>query len=400
MLQGLVRQDVGNVHQTMILDADRLANELSDHILRNLAPNSEKVLRPFSSTEAAELLGVSMANLRKLHHDGKIPEVAASGTGRKLYTAQELLEIRHALAAQARNPLAYLPGRRAGERMHVICAMTFKGGSGKSTSTVHLAQRFALKGYRVLVVDMDPQASLSTLMGLRPEIDLYERGTIYDVLRYDADRIGIEKVIRPTHFPSLDLCPGGLILSEYETETPTALRQGDPEPFYTRLRSALNTVDDRYDLVFVDCPPQLGFLTLTAMTAATSLVVPVIPNMIDIASLAQFMTMASSALSQIANAGGEFDYDFMRYLLCRYEPTDGPQTQVSAFLRNMFPGRVMTSPFLKSTAIADAGLTSDTIYEIDRAQVNRATLNRALESINLVSAELERDLHKAWGRAV
>ena len=108
--------------------------------------------------------------------------------------------------------------------------------------------------------------------------------------------------------------------------------------------------------------------------------------------------MASSALTQIANAGGEFDFDFMRYLLCRYEPTDGPQTQVSAFLRNIFPGRVMTSPFLKSTAIADAGLTSDTIYEIDRAQVNRATLNRALESINLVSAELERELHKAWGR--
>ena len=103
---------------------------------------------------------------------------------------------------------------------------------------------------------------------------------------------------------------------------------------------------------------------------------------------------------QIEKTGGTFHYDFLRYLLCRFEPQDGPQTQVSSFLRHVFHGHVMLNPFLKSTAIADAGITSDTIYEVAKSQMNRATLARAIESVNLVADELEQVIHQAWGRRV
>ncbi len=400
MVAELRFQTETSVRRRLKRDAQRLTDELTQHVLHNLAPDRTKNLRPFSSAEAAEILGMTQSNLRKMHHDGRIPDVETTDWGHKRYHASDLLEIRRILSATAKNPHQYLPGRAEGESLQVLATCTFKGGSGKSTSSIHLAQRFALKGYRVLAIDMDPQASLSTMMGLRPEIDLHEHGTIYDALRYGDERAPLADVIRKTYFPNLDLAPGGLILSEYETETPMALRNRDLEPFYSRLDTAIQSVEQDYDLVFIDCPPQLGFLTMSAMVAATSLIITVIPNMIDVASLAQFMTLASTAMDEIGKAGHGFDYQFLRYLLCRYEPTDGPQTQMAGFLRSMFPGLVMTNPFLKSTAIADAGMTSDTIYEIDRSQINRATLSRALESINLVSDELEQEIHRAWGRNV
>lgn len=383
-------------------DSDRLLGAIDELMLETLAPNREKKLRLFTSGEVAELLNMQPGSLRKLIAEKKIPD-AEHGTGtRRLYSGEEILELRRILSKTSREPRKMLPIRQNNEQLQILACLTFKGGSGKTTSSIHLSQWFALHGYRVLVVDMDPQASLTTLLGLRPHLDIGDYHTVYDALRYAFGRDDVQKpmssVVRKTYFPNLDLAPAGLILSEYETETPYALQHNEPQPFYTRLRDAIDSVANDYDLVFIDCPPQLGFLTLTAMTAATSLVIPVVPNMIDIASLGQFLTMADSALTQISEAGWSFEYDFIRYLLCRYEPTDGPQTQIAAFLRNQFPGRVMVNPFLKSTAIADAGMTSDTIYEVDRNQLNRGTLARALESVNLVAEELEREIHAVWGR--
>lgn len=383
-------------------DSDRLLGAIDELMLETLAPSREKQLRLFTSGEVAELLNMQPGSLRKLIAEKKIPD-AEHGTGtRRLYSGEEILELRKILAKTSRDPRKMLPVRQNNEKLQVLACLTFKGGSGKTTSSVHLAQKFALSGYRVLAIDLDPQASLTTLLGLRPHLDVGDYYTIYDAIRYAFGQDGVQQpmsaVVRKTYFPGLDLAPAGLLLSEYETETPYALQNNEPQPFYTRLKMAIDSVADNYDLVFIDCPPQLGFLTLTAMTAATSLVIPVVPNMIDIASLGQFLTMADSALEQISQAGWEFEYDFLRYLLCRYEPTDGPQTQIAAFLRNQFPGRVMVNPFLKSTAIADAGMTSDTIFEVDRSQLNRGTLSRALESVNLVAEELEREIHAVWGR--
>jgi chromosome partitioning protein len=390
----------------MILDADTMEDQFERHMTKLLAPERVKRLRPFSSSEAAELLGMTPSNLRRLHSEGPLPKDLGGGA-RRSYTAHELLEMRQILAENSRNPAQFIPGRKNNEKLQVISCVTFKGGSGKTTSCIHLAQRFALKGYRVLVIDMDPQASLSTMMGLRRDFDLDEEGTIYDCLRHELpgrdgeaapERKPLDEIARNTYFPSLDLAPAASILQEYEAEVPLALLKRRAEPFYTRLATAIAGVEDRYDLVFIDCPPHLGYLTLTALCASTSILVPVVPNMIDVASLKQFLRMASTFLSEIEEHGASFRWDFLRYLLSRYEPTDAPQTQVSAFLRSAFAGRVMTSPFLKSTAVADAGMSSDTIYEVDRSQINRATLTRALESVNLVADELEAEIHRVWGR--
>ena len=109
-------------------------------------------------------------------------------------------------------------------------------------------------------------------------------------------------------------------------------------------------------------------------------------------------SIADDLLSVVAKAGGNMTYDWMRYLVTRYEPSDGPQTQMVAFMRALFGERMLTNAMLKSTAISDAGITKQTLYEISRDQFTRSTYDRAVESLDSVNAEIEQLICGAWGR--
>jgi chromosome partitioning protein len=283
--------------------------------------------------------------------------------------------------------------------MQVTAVVNFKGGSGKTTTATHLAQHLALTGHRVLAIDLDPQASLSALHGIQPELD--KNPSLYDAIRYDEAKRPISEVIRPTNFPGLDIVPANLELQEYEYETPLAASNKstpDGRMFFTRITDALKEVDDRYDVVVIDCPPQLGYLTLTALTASTSVLVTIHPQMLDVMSMSQFLLMLGGILRTISEAGAEVRLKWFRYLVTRYEPTDGPQSQMVGFMNALFPKQMLKNPMLKSTAISDAGITNQSLYEVDRSQFNRVTYDRAMESLNAVNEEITGLVHRAWGR--
>lgn len=393
----------GNIAQTSSIaasiasNAARLSEALNNHMRNSFQPDSRKALRKFHPAEVSELTGISMSNLRTRHQEGDFPDVETDSRGRRLYTAQEIDQIRHVMAKTGRNGETYLPGRRKNDALQVISIVNFKGGSSKTTSAIHLAQRYALRGYRVLAIDMDPQASLTTMFGYRPEIEFAESGTVYDALKYE-DPVPLSQVIRKTYFHNLDLAPAGLLLSEYETETAYALQHKIDPPFTQRLAIALDEVEADYDLVIIDCPPQLGFTTMTALLASTGLLITVVPSMLDVASMAQFLEMAGETVQTLEEAAGPIDWNFLKFLIARYEPTDVPQSQMAGFLRSILLEQVLTTPMLKSTAISDAGMTQQTIYELDPSQVVKKTLVRILESVNGVADEFEKTIQQAWGR--
>ncbi len=389
--------DTRSIAASIASNAARLSEALDSHMRNSFQPDSRKVLRKFHPAEVSELTGISMSNLRTRHQEGDFPEVESDSRGRRLYTAQDIDQIRHVMARTGRNGDTYLPGRREGDALQVISIVNFKGGSSKTTSAIHLAQRYALRGYRVLAVDMDPQASLTTMFGYRPEIEFAESGTVYDALKYD-DPVPLSQVIRKTYFHNLDLAPAGLLLSEYETETAYALQHKLDPPFTQRLAIALDEVEANYDLVIIDCPPQLGFTTMTALLASTGLLITVVPSMLDVASMAQFLEMAGETVQTLEEAAGPIDWNFLKFLIARYEPTDVPQSQMAGFLRSILLDQVLNTPMLKSTAISDAGMTQQTIYELDPSQVVKKTLVRILESVNGVANEFEKTIQQAWGR--
>jgi chromosome partitioning protein len=379
-------------------DAEVLSAQLQDLRSRLFPPTSQKQLRKFGSGEAAKLIGCSDGYLRQLSLAGEGPEPEKGVAGRRLYTLDQVHEIRQLLA---RTKSTYLPSRSANERLQVIAVTNFKGGSGKTTTTAHLAQYFAMRGYRTLAIDLDPQASLSSLLGCQPEFDVSDNETLYGAIRYDDKRRPLREVIRKTYFAGLDLVPANLELQEFEHDTPKALaerKRSSDRLFFARVAQALTEVDADYDIVVLDCPPSLGFLTLSALCAARSLIITVHPQMLDVASMSQFLHMAAGLLGVVEAAGGNAEYDFLRYMVTRYEPQDGPQTRIVGLMRSLFGERVLTNAMLKSTAVSDAGLTKQTLYEVGRENFTKQTYDRAIEALDAVNGEIERLVRQAWGR--
>ncbi|MBY6092574.1 plasmid partitioning protein RepA [Maritimibacter alkaliphilus] len=390
------------LHDKLKADAERLSEALEHMSKLFLAPKEEKALRSFSTSEVAELLRVSDGYLRKAHFDGKLPEVFQGPGNKRLYTGDDILNIRHILSQTAKDPYQFLPGRKPGDKLQIWSTVNFKGGSSKTTTTVTLGMRLALRGYRVLLIDADPQASLTTFFGYQPEIDFREGGTLYDAIRYnegDTTRVPLTDVLKSTYFPNLDLVPGGIMLSEFETETPTALSRGEQPVFFNRIREPLRQVEDDYDIVLIDCPPQLGYLTMSAVCASTSLLMTIIPERVDLASASQFLTMASGILEVLHSNGGVGTYDNFAYLLTRFDTAISTQQDLSEWIRELLGDSVIPTPFVKSSAVSEAGLAQKTIFEVELSgSKNRKTYDRALESVIGFSNDIEKMIQAAWNR--
>lgn len=380
--------------------AEALSSQLQSHHIKVFPPSAQKTIRNFGPTEVAKLLGVGESYLRQIVSE--MPELNVSTTpgGRRIFSIEDIHQVRVYMDQVGRGNRRYLPHRRDDEALQIISVMNFKGGSGKTTTAAHLAQYLAMRGYRVLAIDLDPQASLSALFGVQPEVDVGANETLYGAIRYDEEQRPIEEIVRGTYIPGLHLIPGNLELMEFEHDTPRALleRKAGDTLFYGRISTVIEDIADNYDVVVIDCPPQLGFLTLSALTAASSVLVTVHPQMLDVMSMNQFLAMTANLLREIQSAGADFKFTWMRYLVTRFEPSDSPQNQMVGYLRSIFGDNVLNFPMLKSTAISDAGLTNQTLFEVERGQFTRATYDRALESMNAVNDEIETLIKRVWGR--
>ena len=119
--------------------------------------------------------------------------------------------------------------------------------------------------------------------------------------------------------------------------------------------------------------------------------------MLDVMSMSQFLLMLGGILQSISSVA-RVNLKWFRYLVTRYEPTDGPQAQMVGFMQTLFPGQILNNRMVKSTAISDAGITNQTLYEVDRAQFTHHTYDRAIEALTKVNEEITELIHRAWGR--
>ena len=376
--------------------SSKLELALSNLSMAQFPPDARRSMRKFTSTEVAQLLDVTEAYIRQVaaKEQGPSPEIA---NGRRLYTLEQVLELRLALAANGRKK--WMNPRRTGdEQCQIIAVTNFKGGSSKTSTTIHLAHYLALRGYRVLAVDLDPQASLTALHGNLPNFDYRGGDTLYSAIRFE-DPIPTRSIIHQTHIAGFDVICAGLELTEFETAVALEMRRAGGTGFLLRVSQALEQVADDYDFILMDSAPSLNFLTLSSLTAATGVVIPVPAHMLDVDSTAKFLELAASYMQILDEVGTSAQWDFAKFLVTKFEPNDHPQANMSALMRQVFGEDLLLNSVIKSTAVADALTWKQSLYEVQRARFSAPkTYDRAIESINAANAELEALFWKAWGR--
>ena len=145
----------------------------------------------------------------------------------------------------------------------IIAIANQKGGVGKTTTAINLSTCVAERGKKVLLIDIDPQGNATSGVGITKQPD---DKSIYDVIVNDEPMVNI---IKPTMIKNLHICPSSINLAAAEVElVPLMARE-------TRLKKAIESMEHKYDYIFMDCPPSLGLVTLNAFAAASSILVPI-----------------------------------------------------------------------------------------------------------------------------
>lgn len=390
--------------ETLNSFSEALDVALKTQLSRLLAPDtrkSEKGLRRFTIREMADL--AFRMNYNTLRHHLKtiegLPEGIMEPGNRRTFSLDEIHEIQARLYEAGKITPEMFPGKLEGEHTSKLLIYNLKGGVSKTSTAANLSQFLAVRGFKVLVVDLDPQASCSDLFDIQADLDGLP--SIYDVLRYEEEgdgelRVPITDAIQATYFPNIDIIPGSIALTEFEYETASAAAQG--VPFYSRISEALSLVEDAYDVVIFDTPPHMSFCVIAALYASNSMLIPLSAGMLDVVSLVKFLDLASSTLQSIEEVDPNKRFDFIRILLTRYSPSDPAQLGLASFLRNTLGTSMLNMDFLASTAIADAGNTMNPLLEVDPSSFTRKTYDRILESLHGIAMEIEEEVMISRGR--
>ncbi|TPE51623.1 AAA family ATPase [Amaricoccus solimangrovi] len=402
---------------------------------KGYAPDGKKRLRKFSTWEVCRyLLPVAPAHFRRvLRQNPDLPQGEGSG-GTKWFTLEEVLRLRAHLADEGLATKQYRPYRPKGVSAKITAVANFKGGVGKTSTAAHLAMAAALDGYRVLVIDLDSQGSMTSILGGEvPD----EWMTVFpliakDYVRYldDENRVRAARgqpplpldetlseartrtardVIQTTHWPNIDLIGAQLNLYWAEFQIPVWRMQARGWPLWDGLSNFLNDEGllDTYDVVILDTPPALGYLTINALAAADILLVPLGASFLEFDSTGRFFDMLYSTFASIEagenaarRAAGleevRFEWDVVRALLTRYDANQ--QGDLANVIQAYF-GDLMSSHRQEFTAlVGQAGEQVNGIYEADYRDFNRETYTRGREAFDRTYAEFKELLIGCWWR--
>lgn len=430
-----------DLHLGEFIDTDTLSRAAAfahrgreDLAQRGFAADGKKRLRTFSIWEVCRFLiptEVSVLREALLKHP-EWPQGVGEANAKR-FTLDEVFQLREYMQdkIEGLDTLAWKPEKTPPK---VVAVANFKGGVGKTSTCAHLAMSAALDGYRVLVIDLDSQGSLTSIFGGRVDDEwttvfpliasdyanyLRHENTVrqaqgqspfpIDEILERALEVSPRNLIQPTHWPNIDLIGAQLNLYWAEFQVPVWRMQARSWPLWDGLTNALSSeeISGSYDIVFLDTPPALGYLTINALAAADILLIPLGASFLEFDSTGRFLDMIHTTFASIEDgenaarkrAGKDpikFEWDAVKALITRYDASQ--QADLAEVIQAYF-GDLMISYKQESTAmVGQAGEQVNGIYEADYRDFNRDTYLRGRATFDQTWIEVKKLVVASWLR--
>ena len=370
--------------------ADRAGYLMSEVRSAILAPERRKTPPTFNATQLAALCEVDRSQIVYRLGKADLPQGAINKSGnRREFSLEETRAWVREYRAKRLRP--------EGAEAVCISVANFKGGVGKTTTAMTLAQGLSLKGHRVLLIDCDPQGSLTTLFGIMPDTEVNEAQTILPVCL--GQQSSIKPSIQTTYWSGLDLVCAAPLLFAAEFGLPARQMREAGFEFWNALNIALDDVRAYYDVIILDTPPALSYVTINALMASDGILMPLPPNALDAASAAQFWRLFSDLTGDLVmHRGVTKDFDFVRVLLTRVDSQDSTAAVVKEWIGKTYEGKVLPAEIPKTTVASSSAAEFGTVYDIGRYEGNQRTYKRALDAYDKVTELLEEIIRASWRR--
>lgn len=347
-----------------------------------MAPNTDKrLLKYYREKRVSELVGFSRTKIKKAINDLGLEQTRDVETDRPLgYTLQQVNQLRDHLDSR--------PSREPDETCVKLAVQSFKGGVSKSVTSVYLAQSLAEKGYRVLIIDCDPQASATSSFGFVPDTTFTAKDTIAPYIHGEQE--SLQYAIMATYFDGVDLVPSCLGLNDIDFALFNAVahaEENERATFYREIEQAVKTVESGYDVIIMDSSPNLSMMSINILLAANAVIIPTPPMLYDFASTNQYIEMVRRVITTISP---DKCYNFIKIMPAKVDRTKKKQIEFLEIMSDKFGKFMLKVPFYSAGAIPDTASLFQTVY--DQQKPDR----RVLAMLNQVLGEIEIEICKLW----
>lgn len=379
------------MHSQEFQQVVEMASKRGQKLLEIVFDDSHKVgaktlLTPdFTISQAAEIIGCAPDVISDLESQDKLGfplrRVKRGSVNTRVLNYNEINRIRDALDLR--------PSKPEGARCKRIVVQNLKGGVAKSTHAIHLAHYLATQGYRVLMVDSDPQGTTTASFGIIPDLHLSDGDDLAYALLQDPQLI--RQAVRKTNWDDIDMIPARIELEFVDWEMTINLSNGETSlgPMPLRLHHALEVVEDDYDVIVIDTPPSLGVLSLNTITAASIMVMPIAPRMFEIGSSVKYFEILSTVLSHY---GGLVSPEKLAILLTKVDKRETTRQHLQQ-LGVCFDDLIMQATMGRSEAFQKATSHVQSLYESSEL---RSPEKRARGMLDAINEELLSEIKLLW----